>query len=235
MALSEITRLQYLDAMNVNVWQPRFMPPITASEINTIDVSLVTTNVFNEIEIPDSWETLRAEVSDCKLCTLCTSRTQTVFGDGNINADWLFIGEAPGENEDLQGKPFVGEAGKLLTQMIRAMKLTREEVFITNILKCRPPHNRDPHIDEIKRCRDYLQRQITLVKPKIIVAVGRIAAQTLLGTNETIGKLRSKVHHIENTPLIAIYHPSYLLRSPIEKRKAWQDLQFAMLTFKSTH
>lgn len=232
MALSEITRLQYLDAMNVNVWQPRFIS--TTSGVTATDTSLgILDTPNNEIATQDSWETLRAEISNCKLCTLCTSRTQTVFGDGNLEADWLFIGEAPGENEDLQGKPFVGEAGKLLTQMMRAMKLTREEVFITNILKCRPPHNRDPHIDEIKHCHNYLQRQIALVKPKIIVAVGRIAAQTLLGTNETIGKLRSKVHQVENTPLIAIYHPSYLLRSPIEKRKAWQDLQFAMLTFKS--
>ncbi len=183
--------------------------------------------------IPDSWEKCRADVIQCKQCTLCTTRTQTVFGEGNVNADWLFIGEAPGEHEDQQGKPFIGEAGQLLTGLLHAMRLTREEVFITNILKCRPPHNRDPHVDEIKKCRDYLRRQIALIQPKMIIAVGRIAAQTLLDTNEGIGKLRGEVHYIENVPLIAIYHPAYLLRSLIQKRKAWQDLQFALQTFKS--
>jgi DNA polymerase len=217
--------------MGIHVWQSRSIQTITTPEIEFIDISPV--EVCVEVTPPDSWGKLRADVSDCKLCTLCTNRTQTVFGEGNVNAEWLFIGEAPGENEDLQGKPFVGEAGQLLTQMLRAMKLTREEVFIANILKCRPPQNRDPYVDEIKLCNDYLQRQIALVKPKIIVAVGRIAAQTLLETTEKIGKLRGQVHYIQNTPLIAIYHPSYLLRSLTEKRKAWQDLQFAMHTFQS--
>lgn len=231
MALSENTRLQYLDALGINVWQSRFMPSVVMPEIDVIEALLV--EIPDSILPPDSWEQLRADVAGCKLCTLCTSRTQTVFGEGNLNAQWLFIGEAPGENEDLQGKPFVGEAGQLLTQMLRAMKLTREDVFIANILKCRPPKNRDPHVDEIELCHDYLQRQITLVKPKMIIAVGRIAAQSLLKTTEKIGKLRGQVHMVGNTPMIAIYHPSYLLRSLTEKRKAWQDLQFALQTFKS--
>lgn len=233
MSLSQITRLQYLDAMGVCVWQSRFMPNSAPDLIQPIQTVVEDVPVAPEIPPPDSWEKLREQVSSCQLCTLCTTRTQTVFGEGNLNADWFFVGEAPGENEDLQGKPFVGEAGQLLTQMLRAMSLTREEVFIANILKCRPPQNRDPHVDEIAHCRDYLRRQMALVKPKIIIAVGRIAAQTLLETHTTIGKLRGQVHHLENTPLIAIYHPSYLLRSLTEKRKAWQDLQFALQTFKS--
>ena len=231
MTLSQTTRLTYLNAMGISVWQSRFASNIALIEADVMpsESSIESTQILK----PDSWAQLRIDVSECKLCTLCTTRTQTVFGEGNVNANWLFIGEAPGENEDLQGKPFVGEAGKLLTEMLRAMSLTREDIFIANILKCRPPKNRDPHIDEIQQCRAYLNRQIALVQPKIIIAVGRIAAQTLLETTEKIGKLRGQVYMVENIPLIAIYHPSYLLRSLTEKRKAWQDLQFAMQTFKS--
>ncbi len=223
MTLSETTRLQYLNAMGITIWQSRFTPE-----------SIITPIEFNPTEIikPDTWEVLRTEVSNCNLCSLCTTRTQTVFGEGNLNAKWFFIGEAPGQHEDEQGRPFIGEAGQLLTEMLRAMKLTREDIFIANILKCRPPKNRDPHVDEIQQCRNYLQRQIALVQPKMIIAVGRIAAQTLLETTEKIGKLRGNVYQFENIPLIAIYHPSYLLRSLTEKRKAWQDLQFALQTFK---
>lgn len=229
MALSEINRLQYLNTMGVSIWQSRFT---TESVVAPCEPNL-NHIVTPEIITPDSWEKLRPDVSSCELCSLCTTRTQTVFGEGNVNAKWLFIGEAPGQQEDEQGRPFIGEAGRLLTEMLRAMKLTREDVFITNILKCRPPQNRDPHVDEIKQCRHYLERQIALIQPKIIIAVGRIAAQTLLETNEKIGKLRGQVHYVENIPLIAIYHPSYLLRSLTEKRKAWQDLQFALHTFKT--
>jgi DNA polymerase len=227
MAISETTRLQYLNLMGVTVWQSRFMPAPMAPPLESAQI------VTTEIPMIDSWESLRTEVISCQLCSLCTTRTQTVFGEGNLNADWLFVGEAPGEQEDEQGLPFVGEAGQLLSEMLRAMQLTREEVFLTNSLKCRTPLNRDPHVDEIKQCRDYLRRQITLIQPKLIIAVGRIAAQTLLESHEKVGKLRGEVHHIENTPLIAIYHPAYLLRSLTEKRKAWQDLQFALQTFES--
>ena len=229
MVFSEHTRLQYLNSMGITVWQSRFMPeyftalsPLESSE-----------NIPIETPVIDSWEQLHTEVSSCQLCSLCTTRNQTVFGEGNVNADWMFVGEAPGEHEDKQGFPFIGEAGQLLNEMLHAMQLTREEIFLTNILKCRPPSNRDPHVDEIKQCHDYLQRQIMLIQPKIIIAVGRIAAQTLLETNEKIGKLRGNVYSFKNTPLIAIYHPAYLLRSLTENRKAWQDLQFALQTFKS--
>ena len=234
MTISETTRLQYLTAMNVTVWQSRYSP-VSVISPTIAEQNTDLPNIILKESVTDSWEKCRTDVSNCQLCSLCTTRTQTVFGEGNENADWLFIGEAPGQHEDEQGRPFVGEAGQLLTEMCRAMKLTREEIFIANILKCRPPKNRDPHADEIKQCRDYLLRQIALIQPKIIIAVGRIAAQTLLETTEKIGKLRGNVHQFENIPLIAIYHPSYLLRSLTEKRKAWQDLQFALQTFKQLH
>jgi DNA polymerase len=227
MALPENTRLQYLNSMGVTVWQSRFISEYTVLPLESPQIIVIETPVI------DSWERLRMDVSSCQLCSLCTTRTKTVFGEGNLNADWLFVGEAPGEHEDEQGLPFVGEAGRLLSEMLRAMQLTREEVFLTNSLKCRTPLNRDPHVDEIKHCRDYLYRQIAVIQPKIIIAVGRIAAQTLLDTHEKIGILRGEVHHVANIPLIAIYHPAYLLRSLTEKRKAWQDLQFALQTFKS--
>jgi DNA polymerase len=144
----------------------------------------------------------------------------------------MFIGEAPGQNEDLEGKPFVGQAGTLLTEMIRAIGLQRDEVYIANILKCSPPDNRDPRVEEINTCKNYLQQQIEWVQPKIILAVGRIAAQTILETKEPLSKLRGIVHQLENIPLVVVYHPAYLLRSLPEKRKAWQDLQLAMKVYQ---
>jgi len=186
-------------------------------------------------EPSDSWTTLQAEVAACTLCDLCKTRTQTVFGSGNQQADWLLIGEAPGQSEDEQGLPFVGRAGLLLTEMLRAIGLSREQVYIANILKCRPPLNRDPKPSEIESCSRYLLRQRALLKPKIIVAVGRIAAQALLNTDQPIGKLRGKVHRLDTTPVVVVYHPAYLLRSLIEKRKAWQDLNLAMQVYKNNN
>ena len=156
-----------------------------------------------------------------------------MFGTGNKQADWMVIGEAPGQHEDEQGKPFVGKAGQLFTEMLRAVGLERDDVFITNILKCRPPNNRDPKPDEAESCSTYLLRQRELIKPKIILAVGRISAQTLLNTDAPIGKLRGKVHELDGIPLVVVYHPAYLLRSLLEKRKAWQDLQLAMKTINT--
>ncbi|HHJ13552.1 MAG TPA: uracil-DNA glycosylase [Gammaproteobacteria bacterium] len=178
------------------------------------------------------WETLQARVSACTACELHASRTQAVFGVGNRVADWLIVGEAPGADEDRQGEPFVGRAGQLLNAMLRACGLEREAVYIANILKCRPPRNRDPRPEEVLACEPYLLRQIALVRPRIILAVGRIAAQNLLQCDTPIGKLRGRVHHFRDTgiPLVATYHPAYLLRSPAEKRKAWSDLQLAMRT-----
>lgn len=174
-----------------------------------------------------AWEQLAAQVSGCVLCGLHTTRTQTVFGVGNRQAELLVIGEAPGADEDRQGEPFVGRAGQLLNSMLRAMGTPRETVYIANLLKCRPPGNRDPAPEEVRCCQPYLQRQIELLAPRLLLAVGRIAAQNLLATDTTIGKLRGIVHRYgpQETPLIVTYHPAYLLRSPTEKRKSWNDLR----------
>ena len=175
------------------------------------------------------WGELAAEVRQCTACGLCHSRTQTVFGVGDRQADWLIVGEAPGADEDRQGEPFVGRAGKLLNPMLQAIGLQREQVFIANILKCRPPENRDPTPAEAASCRPFLERQIALIRPRIILAVGRIAAQNLLNTDVPIGKLRGRIHRVgpEQLPLVVTYHPAYLLRSPREKRKSWDDLRMA--------
>jgi uracil-DNA glycosylase family 4 len=178
------------------------------------------------------WGPLRERVAGCTLCDLCKTRTQTVFGVGNTQAEWLVIGEAPGAEEDRQGEPFVGRAGQLLNAMLLAIGLPRETVFIANILKCRPPGNRDPKPEEVARCLPYLAAQIALLKPKIILAVGRIAAQNLLATDAPLARLRGKLHTFgaANTPLVITYHPAYLLRTPADKRKAWEDLKFARAT-----
>lgn len=229
-------RLQYLEAMGIDVWIPKTLmdhaqSPPSATENNSIDNPVQPV----EPDLPEAinWDALQTEVATCTKCSLCETRNQTVFGSGNKNADWMLIGEAPGQNEDLQGKPFVGSAGLLLTEMLRAIGLAREEIFITNIVKCRPPGNRNPKPDEIESCRDYLQRQRMLIKPKIILAVGRIAAQTLLKTDEPLAKLRGKVHILDNTPVVVVYHPAYLLRSLLDKRKAWMDLTHAVQTYKN--
>jgi DNA polymerase len=175
------------------------------------------------------WPELRTRVAACTRCALSSTRTQTVFGVGSQRAQWLIVGEAPGAEEDRQGEPFVGRAGQLLNSMLRAIGLSREEVFIANVLKCRPPGNRDPTATEAAECLPYLEQQIALLKPKIMLAVGRIAAQNLLRTDVTLGRLRQQVHHfgVSKVPLIATYHPAYLLRTPTDKRKAWEDLKFA--------
>ena len=177
----------------------------------------------------NDWPMIESQVSNCKKCSLHKARNNTVFGDGNRNADWFFVGEAPGKDEDLQGKPFVGRAGRLLTEVIFSLGLSRDEVFIANILKCRPPDNRDPKSTEVDQCFAYLEKQIDLVEPKIIIAVGKIAAHSLLGTDLPMGKLRGKIHGFGSNeiPTLVIYHPAYLLRSPSQKYKVWEDLQLA--------
>ena len=226
------TRLQYLEAMGIDVWIPRSSAPIVSKLIAASE--LATEHVIREPELhnisPTGWADVENEVAGCTKCDLCKTRTQTVFGTGNKTADWMIIGEAPGQHEDEQGKPFVGKAGLLLTEMLRAVGLERDDVFITNILKCRPLGNRDPKPEEAESCSAYLQQQRILVKPKIILAVGRISAQTLLNTDAPLAKLRGKVHELDGTPLVVVYHPAYLLRSLLEKRKAWQDLLLAVRT-----
>jgi uracil-DNA glycosylase family 4 len=175
------------------------------------------------------WAELQARVAACTRCALSSTRTQTVFGVGSRQAQWLIVGEAPGAEEDRQGEPFVGRAGQLLNAMLRAIGLSREQVFIANVLKCRPPGNRDPSAAEAAQCLPYLEQQIALLQPKLLLAVGRIAAQNLLRTDVTLGRLRQQVHHFgaSRLPLVATYHPAYLLRTPTDKRKAWEDLKFA--------
>lgn len=207
--------------------QPGTPPPAAKSPAKPAPAATVT------ITAPDcstmSWAALQQSVSECQLCSLHKSRTQTVFGSGDTQAGWMIIGEAPGAEEDRQGQPFVGRAGKLLNNMLAAVGLPRDAVYVSNVLKCRPPNNRDPKPDEAAWCRGYLERQIALVKPTLIIVVGRIAAHNLLHTTTALGRLRGQVHTLpgSDTPVIVTYHPAYLLRQPAEKRKAWQDLQLA--------
>jgi DNA polymerase len=223
-------REQYLEALGVETWVRR-APPLAAARAGRAGpapaagvAALPPPSLGSE---PD-WESLQVEVRGCTRCSLARTRTQTVFGVGNRSAELLVVGEAPGADEDAQGEPFVGRAGQLLNSMLRALGAPRETVYIANILKCRPPGNRDPSPEEVDRCLPYLRRQIGLISPRLMLAVGRIAAQNLLGTDTPIGKLRGRVHEFgaARTPLIVTYHPAYLLRSPGEKRKAWGDLKF---------
>ena len=175
-----------------------------------------------------SWVPLKAAVSACTKCGLAKTRTQTVFGVGDENADWMLIGEAPGAEEDRLGDPFVGQAGKLLDNMLAAIGLSRREnVYIANVLKCRPPGNRNPTPEEVEKCTPHLLQQIELIKPKLILAMGRFAAQTLLKSDASIASLRGRVHSYAGVPLIVTYHPAYLLRTLEDKAKAWEDLVFA--------
>ncbi|AXE34193.1 uracil-DNA glycosylase [Chromobacterium phragmitis] len=177
---------------------------------------------------PADWPLLQRKVASCQNCRLCETRTQTVFGRGNPQARWMLIGEAPGENEDKQGLPFVGRAGQLLDNMLAAAGLERDQdVYIANVLKCRPPGNRNPAPDEIAACNSYLLQQIRHVQPVLIIALGRFAAQTLLETEDSISKLRGKAHRYQGVPLVVSYHPAYLLRNQPDKAKAWQDLLLA--------
>lgn len=179
------------------------------------------------------WPTLRAAVAACTACPLCKSRTNPVFGVGNPHARWMIVGEAPGEQEDLRGEPFVGKSGQLLDSMLAALQLTRadgsaeRQVFIANTLKCRPPGNRNPAPDELAQCEPFLVRQIELVQPSVIVAMGRFAVQALLRSNDPIGRLRGRVHLYREVPLVVTYHPAYLLRNLLDKARAWEDLCLA--------
>lgn len=207
----------YLQQMGIDVWEDRSTKPQSP---NTQPAAAVT-----PLKSLD-WDALKERVAACQACGLEKTRTQTVFGVGNRQAELMIIGEAPGRDEDLKGEPFVGKAGQLLDAMLKAIDLQREQVYIANILKCRPPNNRDPKPDEVALCTPFLQQQIALIKPKLILAVGRIAAQYLLASSEPLGKMRGRIYNYGEykTPLLITYHPAYLLRAPLEKRKAWQDL-----------
>ncbi len=218
MMQSEHERRAYLRAMGIDVWVPR-------DQVDADPVPVAPARPTGSGEL--GWDALRDTVAACKRCALHESRTQTVFGVGNRDADWMIVGEAPGAEEDRRGEPFVGRAGKLLDEMLFAVGQNRNSVFIANILKCRPPNNRDPSQEEAASCRPYLERQIELVRPAIILAVGRIAAQQLLQTDTPVGRLRGRVHRLGAIPLVVTYHPAYLLRSPSQKRKSWDDLCMA--------
>lgn len=204
--MGEARRLAYLEALGIPAWRTRKAPAVAGAGAG-------------------EWALLESEVRDCTRCGLCAGRNQTVFGVGDRQAALMVIGEAPGAEEDRRGEPFVGPAGQLLNAMLKAIGHEREAVFIANVIKCRPPNNRDPSPAEVAACLPYLQRQLALVAPRAILCVGRVAAQSLLGTDEPVGRLRGRRHEFGGRPLVVTYHPSYLLRAPGEKRKAWEDLK----------
>ncbi len=241
-------RIAFLNAMGVQVWGSRdaVMPEngpagqpgntevatsAPATPMRADDVDEAPAQPLRQPAVTDlGWDELGARVAACEQCALHKGRTQTVFGTGNRAAEWLIVGEAPGAEEDAQGEPFVGRAGQLLNAMIRAVGAEREQLYIANIVKCRPPSNRNPRADEAGSCAPFLQRQIELIQPRLILAVGRVAANNLLGNEKTLGSMRGQVYEFSptGTPLVVTYHPAYLLRKPSEKAKAWQDLQLAM-------
>ncbi len=233
MARSE-RHCRYLHAMGVPVWLARNPPP---PPDQAADASpRIPPDMAPAATVSADWQALKQQVHICKQCSLSASRTQTVFGVGDRHADLLLIGEAPGAEEDRRGEPFVGRAGKLLDAMLLAIGLRREQVFIANILKCRPPGNRDPLPQEVRSCEPYLRQQIAMLQPRLIVALGRIAAQNLLKTETPIGRMRGQQYRYgeTNIPVVVTYHPAYLLRSPREKRKSWQDLQLVMRLLEMT-
>jgi DNA polymerase len=216
-------RDRYLAEIGIPVWRTRASAAVAVRQEPGAEIAVPIAPTA-----PDAaaWSQLEANVRACTLCALHRTRTQTVFGVGRRDAPLFVIGEAPGADEDRQGEPFVGRAGQLLNAMLRSIGLARAEVYIANILKCRPPNNRDPEQSESASCTRYLERQIELVQPRVLLAVGRIAAQWLLQTDSPIGRVRGRAlrYGARNTPLVVTYHPAYLLRSPLEKAKAWSDL-----------
>lgn len=209
-----MNKQDYLNLMGIDVFKERSI----LSSLDNKDTSC------SAEAMQDKWDELEKRAKICTLCDLSKTRTHVVFGSGNKNADLLIVGEAPGQNEDQQGLPFVGRAGQLLTNMLKSIEIEREQIYIANILKCRPPQNRDPSPTEVATCTPYLLEQIELIQPKIILALGRIAAHFLLNTDDAMAKLRGQEFRYHHTPLLVTYHPAYLLRAPREKRKSWDDM-----------
>jgi DNA polymerase len=233
--MNPVLQNAYLDALGIQRWLRRSPAHTDAAADNAC--AAVGGAVLETEDAPAAdWNSLAAEVAGCTRCALHESRTQTVFGTGDRNADWMLIGEAPGADEDRQGEPFVGRAGQLLNEMLFAAGFRRDQVYIANILKCRPPGNRNPLPEEVACCQGYLQRQIDLVRPRVILALGGIAAQNLLQTEVSVGRLRGTAHAFGpgQIPLVVTYHPAYLLRSPLEKRKVWDDLRFARRVYSAS-
>jgi DNA polymerase len=256
MSLNRNDMLRELELLPV--WQQRSAPtsahePAASTEILAAPVAVSAPEILAPAEraigtrvlapIPESragqiaemdWQALQACVQTCEACDLAHGRTQTVFGVGDPDADWLIVGEAPGAEEDRRGEPFVGQSGKLLDNMLAAIKLVRgKNVYIANTVKCRPPESRDPHAEELLQCSPFLQRQVALIRPRLILALGKVAAQTLLATDAGIAGLRGKLHSYEGVPVIVTYHPAYLLRNPADKARAWEDLCFARRTMQA--
>jgi DNA polymerase len=238
--VDEARRRAYLDALGIPLWVPRAAGAAAGPEVDDrqspgkpalapppVDPAPGTGAGQGIDTATLDWPALRARVAACTACALHATRTQTVFGVGNERARLMIVGEAPGADEDRQGEPFVGRAGQLLNAMLRAIGLERGDVYIANVLKCRPPGNRNPSLEEAAACEGFLRRQIALIAPKLILSVGGIAARNLLGTDAPVGKLRGTVHQCraQPVPCVVTYHPAYLLRQPEEKAKAWQDLQ----------
>jgi uracil-DNA glycosylase len=241
-----------LDMMGVRVWQPQPQLPLHGL-VQTMRSEVATNTALSpalsdelereqvvQVQAPSpsfigamEWSALRSAVKNCTACTLCSHRQQTVFGVGHEQAHCMVVGEAPGEQEDVQGEPFVGKSGQLLDNMLRAIGLSRvpagphQQVYIANTVKCRPPSNRNPDAAELAQCAPYLLRQVALVKPRVILAMGRFAVQSLLRSTEPLGRLRGRLHAFEGVPLVVTYHPAYLLRNPEDKARAWSDLCLA--------
>ena len=245
-AADESRRHRYLQAMQVDVWLVRDRHAGEASVSAAARPVVPGTAPANDAHSGNGGEVadmplaeLESTVAGCRLCALASGRTKTVFGSGDPHARCMIIGEAPGAEEDRSGEPFVGRAGQLLNAMLRAMGLSRDAVYIANIVKCRPPKNRDPKPEEMVACAPYLRRQIALLRPQVILAVGRVAAQHLAGSTLAIGKMRGKRFFYDNAddgariPIVVTYHPAYLLRSPLEKRKSWEDLRQARRLLES--
>ncbi len=234
MGLLDDRRTEILGDMGIPVWRLRSGNmnedvQEDARAVSSTDMSPAADCTVDENECTGSLEEIAVRISGCRKCPLHKTRTNTVPGTGNPGADWMFVGEGPGEQEDLQGMPFVGRSGELLTSMIAALGMERHAVFIANVVKCRPPGNRDPDPGEVEACEPYLKRQLELVRPKVIVALGRVSAQVLLKTTHSLAQIRGKVHQYGpgGVPLVVTYHPAYLLRSPGQKKKAWDDLLLA--------
>lgn len=228
-----------LDAMGVTLWLPRAAAPADAAADASAESAAEPVEPASAPVEPAhaqsdvagmGWDALTAAVAQCTRCRLHAGRRQTVFGVGNRTAEWMIVGEGPGQEEDRRGEPFVGPAGRLLDAMLKAAGRARDDVYIANIVKCRPPNNRNPSADEAESCAPFLARQIALLRPRLIIAAGRVAAQNLLGTDASLGRLRGKIHRHSQSgvAVLVTYHPAYLLRQPADKLKSWQDLKLAM-------
>lgn len=246
--MREALRQQYLQAMGIQLWESRVQPQVVevlampeeeglipALEPELDNTSSLPGEVLRDPPVLPDWPAFQAAVENCQQCGLHENRIFPVPGVGDTTARLMLVGEAPGAEEDRKGEPFVGRAGQLLNEMLMSIGYNRQQVYITNLIKCRPPNNRDPRVDEVAACESFLRQQILWVQPTLIVALGRFAAQNLLKTDASLGQLRGQLHTCQDVdiPVLVTYHPAYLLRKPLEKRKAWHDLHRVMECLQS--